>query len=46
MYVILARNGYTFASDGSDYVILCDGQEILRHMNKRYVEQEFMRISK
>jgi len=45
MYVILQRKGYSFASEGTDYVIVFNGIVIFRDMNKLVVEREFRRIA-
>jgi hypothetical protein len=46
MYVILSRNGYTFASQGMDYVVLKGDEVVFKDMNKVVVEREFMRLVK
>lgn len=46
MYVILSRNGYEFAADGMDYVIVHNGEVVFRNMNKTLVEKKFMELSR
>ncbi len=45
MYIILSRNGYDFASDGPDYVVLHHGIVIYRDMHKLRCEAEWRRLA-
>ncbi len=47
MYVILTRNGWTFASQGCDYVVVSPmGEVVVRDMHKLSVQDEFMALSR
>ena len=47
MYIILQRNGWQFATQGCDYVVVNPaGAIVVRDMNKRVVEAQFMQLSK
>lgn len=46
MYIILQRNGLSFGSEGMYYVIKRGDVVVFQDMNKRTVEQEFMKLSR
>ena len=46
MYTILQRNGWKFASQGADYVVVNPaGEIVVRDMNKAIVEAAFFSLS-
>ena len=44
-YVILARNGYEFVTEGVEYAVYHNGKLMFLNMNKKRVEDFFMRVS-
>ena len=45
-YVILSRNGYEFAAEGVEYAVYHNGKLMFLNMNKKRLEDFFMRVSK
>ena len=44
-YMIRARNGYEFVTEGVEYAVYYNGKLIFLNMNKKRVEDFFMRVS-